>query len=144
MLTQLYNYPKEDLKQILNNDKDFIEFELKKRMVLIENRSKDGCEYSTYRLDSNMSVRHNMAPLAVCSEKVIERKENLYVAPLHSMIGKDIIKGIKDKYKTNETIISFKEGDKVYDIRTSNIQQLVKKFALRIFQEARIDVNGGK
>lgn len=42
MLTQLYNYPKEDLKQILNNDKDFIEFELKKRMVLIENRSKDG------------------------------------------------------------------------------------------------------
>lgn len=91
-----------------------------------------------------MSVRHNMAPLAVCSEKVIEIKENLYVAPLHSMIGKDIIKGIKDKYKTNETIISFKEGGKVYDIRTSNIQQLVKKFALRIFQEARIDVNGGK
>lgn len=60
------------------------------------------------------------------------------------MIGTDIIKGIKDKYKTNETIISFKDGDKVYDIRTSNIQQLVKKFALRIFNQAKIDVHEGK
>lgn len=60
------------------------------------------------------------------------------------MIGKDIIKSIKDKYKTNETVISFKDGDKVYDIRTSNIQQLVKKFALRIFNQAKIDVNEGK
>jgi hypothetical protein len=60
------------------------------------------------------------------------------------MIGVDIIKGIKDKYKTNETVISFKDGDKVYDIRTSNIQQLVKKFALRIFNQAKIDVNEGK
>lgn len=60
------------------------------------------------------------------------------------MIGKDIIRSIKDKYKTNETVISFKEGDKTYDIRTSNIQQLVKRFALRIFQQAKIDVNEGK
>lgn len=111
-------------------------------MVLIENRNKDGHEVSTYRLESNISICQNLAQFT--SEKTFDRKENNYEAPLHSMIGKDIIKGIKDKYKTNETIISFKDGDKVYDIRTSNIQQLVKKFALRIFNQAKIDVNEGK
>lgn len=30
-MTQLYNYPKEDLKEILN-DRDFIDYEIKKMM----------------------------------------------------------------------------------------------------------------
>jgi hypothetical protein len=68
-------------------------------MVLIENRNKDGHVVSTYRLESNLSVKQNLANFT--SEKTFDRKEQMYEAPLHSMIGKDIIKGIKDKYKTN-------------------------------------------
>jgi hypothetical protein len=100
-------------------------------MVLVENKLKDGHTHSTYRLESNFNLRQH---IQITSEKTFDRKEHIYEAPLHSVIGKDIVKSIKDKYKTNETVISFKDGDNVYDIRTSNIQQLVKKFALRIFQ----------
>jgi len=32
-----------------------------------------------------------------------------------------------------EEVIRLKHGDDFYDIKTINIQQLVKKFALRIF-----------
>lgn len=114
-------------------------------MVLIENKCKDGQQCNTYRFESTTSIKQFInVPLGFISQKTIDRKQNYYQAPIHSMIGKDIIRSIKDKYKTNETVISFKEGDKTYDIRTSNIQQLVKRFALRIFQQAKIDVNEGK
>ena len=36
-LKQLYNYPKEDLRQILN-DKEFIEYELKNHLVPVESK----------------------------------------------------------------------------------------------------------
>ena len=67
-------------------------------------------------------------------------KENAYETQRVSAIGKDI----KQKYKTNETMVSLKDGDNVYEIRTSNIQQLVKRFALRIFKEAKISPRTGK
>ena len=71
-------------------------------------------------------------------------KENVYETPRISAIGKDIVRGIKSKYKTNETTVNLRDGDKVYEIRTSNIQQLVKQFALRIFREAKVDPITGK
>ena len=74
-----------------------------------------------------------------------EKREASYETPLPSAIGKDIIRNIKDKYRTHtETVISFKDGDKVIDIKTTNIQQLVKRFAHRIFEESKIDVAEGK
>ena len=68
-------------------------------MVLIGNRNKDGHEINTYRIESNVSIKQNLSNFT--SEKTFDRKEQIYEAPLHSMIGKDILKGIKDKYKTN-------------------------------------------
>lgn len=60
------------------------------------------------------------------------------------MIGKDILKNMKDKYKPKETVISLRDGETTYDIRTMNIHQLVKRFAVRIFNEANIDEKTGK
>jgi len=37
-----------------------------------------------------------------------------------------------------------KDGDKFIDIKTINIQQIVKKFALSIFNKAHVDVKTGK
>jgi hypothetical protein len=55
------------------------------------------------------------------------------------MIGKDVMRTIQEKYKDNETVIRLQDGENVYDIKTINIQQLVKRFARRIFHEAKID-----
>lgn len=64
--------------------------------------------------------------------------------PAPSMIGKDIIRNMKTKYKPRETVIQLRDGENTYDIKTMNIQQLVKRFALRIFHEANIDEKTGK
>ena len=60
------------------------------------------------------------------------------------MIGKDIIKTLSKKYQNNETVIRLKDGDKYLDIKTINIQQIVKKFAQNIFQRYRINEKTGK
>lgn len=60
------------------------------------------------------------------------------------MMGRDILKNIKFKYKPRETIIRLKDGESTIEIKTGNIHQLVKKFALRIFHEAEIDEKTGQ
>lgn len=100
-------------------------------MVLIDGPT-NGMKHNTYRLESISSLKENGV------------RRGTYEASFQSIVGKNCIRSIKDKYITNETIVSFRDGDKVYDIRTSNIQQLVKKFARRIFEEAKIDVQEGK
>jgi hypothetical protein len=59
---------------------------------------------------------------------------------LPSMIGKEMIKNLQGKQKGGETVIRLKDGDNFMDIKTINIQQLVKKFAQRIFRAAHIDI----
>lgn len=63
---------------------------------------------------------------------------------LPSMIGNQIAKNLIKKPGKSETVISLKYEDKVLDIKTINIQQLVKKFAQRIFSEAKIDIKKGR
>ena len=60
------------------------------------------------------------------------------------MIGNQIAKNLIKKPGKSETVISLKYEDKVLDIKTINIQQLVKKFAQRIFSEAKIDIKKGR
>jgi hypothetical protein len=52
-----------------------------------------------------------------------------------SIVGNDILHRIKHK----ETLIRFNDGENTFDIKTINIQQIVKKFARQIFREANID-----
>lgn len=61
------------------------------------------------------------------------------------MIGREIAKKIQQSKKgKSETVIQLKYEDKVLDIKTINIQQLVKKFAQKIFKEAKIEVKTGR
>ncbi len=55
-----------------------------------------------------------------------------------------MIKNLKSLHKIEETVIRLRDGDQFMDIKTINIQQLVKKFALRIFTTAKIDVKRGR
>ena len=41
-------------------------------------------------------------------------------------------------------MIKLKAGDVAFDIKTLNIQQVVRKFALKIFRDAGVDPNSGK
>lgn len=61
-----------------------------------------------------------------------------------SMIGKEMIKNLKSMQKVQDTVIRLKDGDKFIDIKTINIQQLVKKFAQGIFRKANVDIQRGK
>ena len=49
---QLYNYPKEDLRHILN-EKEFIEYELKNHLVPVKKEGGNAC----YSLESHTNVR---------------------------------------------------------------------------------------
>jgi hypothetical protein len=55
------------------------------------------------------------------------------------MIGQQVMKNLKLKYKPKQTLIRLKDGETFYDIRTMNIHQLVKKFALSIFHQSQIN-----
>lgn len=70
--------------------------------------------------------------------------DRLESGALHSLIGKDVMRNIKEQYKSNEMVLRLKDGENIYDIKTLNIQQIVKKFAKRIFQEAKVDVKTGR
>lgn len=60
------------------------------------------------------------------------------------MIGKQMIQNLKNMQKVQDTVIRLKDGDKFIDIKTINIQQLVKKFAQSIFAKAKVDIKTGK
>ena len=60
------------------------------------------------------------------------------------MIGKQMIQQLKKDRKVQDKVIRLKDGDKFIDIKTINIQQIVKKFALSIFNKANVDVKTGK
>lgn len=49
--TKLYNYPKDDLKEILN-DKEFIEVELKKFLVPSDSGKKNDAGNISYQFES--------------------------------------------------------------------------------------------
>lgn len=63
---------------------------------------------------------------------------------LPSMIGKEMIRNLKNLQMVPDTVIRLKDGDKFIDIKTINIQQLVKKFAQSIFAQAKVDIKTGK
>lgn len=50
-----------------------------------------------------------------------------------SMIGKEIAKNLQKLKGKKETVIQLEYKGKMLDIKTINIQQLVKKFAQKIF-----------
>lgn len=60
------------------------------------------------------------------------------------MIGKEIAKNLQRIKGKKETVIKLEYEGKELDIKTINIQQLVKKFAQKIFKEAKIDVKIGR
>ena len=60
------------------------------------------------------------------------------------MIGKEIAKNLQRIKGKKETVIQLEYGGKTLDIKTINIQQLVKKFAQKIFKEAKIDIRKGR
>ena len=41
-------------------------------------------------------------------------------------------------------MIKFKDGNDVFEIKTSNIQQIVKEFARKIFSDAKVDRKTGR
>ena len=49
-----------------------------------------------------------------------------------------------NKNGKSEKTIQLQYEDKVLDIKTINIQQLVKKFAQKIFREAKVDIKTGR
>jgi hypothetical protein len=55
-----------------------------------------------------------------------------------------MIKNLKNMQKVQDEIIRLKDGDNFIDIKTMNIQQLVKKFAQNIFRKANVDIKQGK
>ena len=55
-----------------------------------------------------------------------------------------MIQNLKDMQKVQDTVIRLKDGDKFIDIKTINIQQLVKKFAQSIFTKAKVNIKTGK
>ena len=60
------------------------------------------------------------------------------------MIGKEIAKNLQKIKGKKETVIKLEYEGKELDIKTINIQQLVKKFAQKIFKEANIDIKRGR
>jgi len=98
------------------------------------------------RRESEISIKN-----ALNNDRPNEKKSHFYKlddrlesGALHSLIGKDVMRNIKEQYKSNELVLHLKDGENVYDIKTVNIQQVVKKFAKRIFQEAKIDIKYGR
>lgn len=60
------------------------------------------------------------------------------------MIGREISKKIMNKNGKSEKTIQLQYENTVLDIKTINIQQLVKKFAQKIFREAKVDIKTGR
>ena len=157
-LTQLYNYPKEDLRLILN-DKEFIEYELKNHLVPVKKEGANAC----YSLESHTNVRQylpshpnpsstnerlaNKIPGLIKPEERESKSAEKGAADrgeVPSMIGKEIAKNLQRIKGKKETVIKLEYEGKELDIKTINIQQLVKKFAQKIFKEAKIDVKIGR
>lgn len=63
---------------------------------------------------------------------------------LDSLIGRDIITHLSKKHVIKETVLHLKSGEKNIEIKTINIQQVVKKFAYSVFEEVNIDPKTGK
>ena len=74
-------------------------------------------------------------------EKFKESKE-VDIQP--SMMGKDIMKNLKNKYKAGETNVQITMGAKTYKFKAMNIHQMVKEYAISIFEEQEIDRDSGK
>ena len=70
------------------------------------------------------------------------REEEKEEKSMASIVGEKIIRNVHE-YQPHETVIDLKNGDRVCDIKTINIQQIVKKFALKTFQDAGVDHRTG-
>lgn len=136
------------MRQILN-DKEFIEYELKNHLVPVSNSKQSEPGSNCYSLESTTNVRQYLP-----NANINERLQNKFGTAgkgdgdkdtLPSLIGREIAKQIqKNKPGKSEKVIQLKYEDKVLDIKTINIQQLVKKFAQKIFREAKIDIKTGR
>ncbi len=60
-----------------------------------------------------------------------------------SIVAEQIMENAKE-YQPHETMIKLRAGDAFYDIKTINIQQVVRKFALKIFRDAGVNPLTGK
>lgn len=138
---QLYNYPKEDLKEILN-DRDFIDYELKKVLKKkVDVKMSETLLLSHEELflrKSKMSWEEKKMDYESNSRREEEKEEH----SMASIVGEKIIHNAHE-YRPHETMIGLKNGDKVCDIKTINIQQIVKQFALKIFKDAGVDHKSG-
>lgn len=75
-------------------------------------------------------------------ESTSRREEEKEGQSMTSIVGKEIIHNTHE-YQPHETMIGLKNGDKACDIKTINIQQIVKKFALKVFKDAGVDHRTG-
>lgn len=60
-----------------------------------------------------------------------------------SIVAEQILRNTKE-HQPHETHINLRAGDACYDIKTINIQQVVRKFALKIYHDAKVDPTSGK
>ena len=119
--------------------------ELKKHLVPSENTKKGSSNSISYcfeSYESTVNLRQYLGPIHGLQSK--NSKDDRREEELPSMIGKEMIKNLKNLHKVEETVIRLRDGDQFMDIKTINIQQLVKNFALRIFTMAKIDVKKGR
>ena len=75
-------------------------------------------------------------------ENSSRREEEKEEQSMASIVGEKIIHNAHE-YQPHETMIGLKNGDKACDIKTINIQQIVKQFARKIFKDAAVDHRTG-
>ena len=65
-----------------------------------------------------------------------KRKMTKETHGLESLVGGEIIQRLNQKHLVEEQVINLQAGGEKLEIKTINIQQVVKKFAYSVFDEA--------
>lgn len=128
----MYNYPKEDFQEILN-DPEFINEELKKNLIGI---------------DTGIQNRRllSVCPNDMLSNKIAGAKfrfhdnsEN-HSDRLESKAGTTILNEMNEVINNkNAFCLKLKVGENDIEVKTTSLHHLVKKFAKTIFKKYHID-----
>jgi hypothetical protein len=66
--------------------------------------------------------------------------DNFIILTISGGVGKNILANIKNNYKDKGTSINFKYGGNDYEVKTTNIQNLVKRFTKGLFRSLNINI----
>ena len=130
-ITQLYNYPKEEIKNILN-DEEFINKNIRAHLVAVD-KGYEGRRLASVGPEEVMK----------CNLFQLDESENTSDGCIESKIGRDILKEMSAKLNEKMTTVKMKVGRNDIEVRTACVHNIVKRFVRMIFKEYNIDISVG-